>query len=237
MVLLVPKVITKFAIISSVEMMKDAELMHEVTAEVKKRFVQETLKLMRILRLQGKAKRLGGTCISKEKFAEELEEYQKFPKKKQQELESFFKHFDRDGSGDIDAKEMQQVLASLGIVGEESDDAVDCLMKLVDRDNDGQLGLPEFRVLMTLSLKKPSPDQEAEEMQCFFDEFDADRSGFVTITEMAEKFDELGCSLDEEEIRDIVYETFKKPMEKLTCEQFTYWVKVTEDQMKGEASG
>jgi Ca2+-binding EF-hand superfamily protein len=234
---LVPKVITKFAIISSVEMMKDAELMHEVTAEVKKRFVQETLKLMRILRLQGKAKRLGGTCISKEKFAEELEEYQKFPKKKQQELESFFKHFDRDGSGDIDAKEMQQVLASLGIVGEESDDAVDCLMKLVDRDNDGQLGLPEFRVLMTLSLKKPSPDQEAEEMQCFFDEFDADRSGFVTITEMAEKFDELGCSLDEEEIRDIVYETFKKPMEKLTCEQFTYWVKVTEDQMKGEASG
>ncbi len=31
---LVPKVITKFAIVSSVEMMKDAELMHEVTAEV-----------------------------------------------------------------------------------------------------------------------------------------------------------------------------------------------------------
>jgi Ca2+-binding EF-hand superfamily protein len=211
--------------------------MHEVTAEVKKKFVQETLKLMRILRLQGKAKRLGGHCISPERFAEELEEYKKFPKKKQQELESFFKHFDRDGSGDIDAKEMQQVLASLGIVGDDGDEATETLMKLVDRDNDGQLGLPEFRVLMTLSLKKPSPEQEAEEMQCFFDEFDADKSGFVTIQEMAEKFDELGCSLDEEEIRDIVYESFKKPMEKLTCEQFTHWVKMTEDQMNTESSG
>merc|ERR1719375_913258 len=176
----------------------------------------------------------GASLISKEKFEENLEEYKKFPKKKQQEMESFFKHFDRDGSGDIDAPEMQQVLASLGIVGSDSDDATETLMKLVDRDNDGQLGLPEFRVLMTLSLKKPSPEQEAEEMQCFFDEFDSDKSGFVTIQEMAEKFDELGCSLDEEEIRDIVYETFKKPKEKLTCEEFTYWVKLTEDQMNAE---
>jgi Ca2+-binding EF-hand superfamily protein len=242
---LVPKVITKFAIVSSVEMMKDAELMHEVTSEVKKKQVRETLKLTRILRLQGKAERMRGTehniqgasLISPEKFAENLEEYKKFPKKKQAEMENFFKHFDRDGSGDIDADEMKQVLQSLGDFGDEIDDLVKTLMSLVDRDGDGQLGLPEFRVLMALALKKPSPEEEKDEMECFFNQFDDDRSGFVDIPEMKKKFDELGCNLDEEELRDIVYETFKKPKEKLTCEEFTFWVKMTEDQMRGEASG
>ena len=34
--------------------------------------------------------------------------------------------------------------------------------------------------------------------------FDEDKSGHVTIAEMAEQFAQLGCPLEEEEIRDIV---------------------------------
>jgi Ca2+-binding EF-hand superfamily protein len=226
---LVPKVVTKFAIITSVEYMKKAETIHEVAFEVKRKRIQQTLKLMRIIKLKGRAERLGGGCIDPAEFERGLKGWMNLPKKKRADMEGFFKLFDSDGSGEIDASEMKQVLNTMGLVTEEAEESVLTLMKMVDRDGDGTLGLDEFKVLMVLALKQPTGEEQKEEIQYFFDKFDEDNSGHVTIAEMAEQFAQLGCPLEEEEIRDIVYDCFKRPMEKMTKEEFYDWIQKTDD--------
>jgi len=167
-------------------------------------------------------------------FERGLKEWDTLPKKKRTEMEGCFKLMDSDGSGEIDESEMKQVLNTMGLVTQEAEECVLTLMKMVDRDGDGTLGLDEFKVLMVLALKQPTGEEQEEEIKYFFEKFDEDKSGYVTIAEMAEQFAQLGCPLEEEEIRDIVYDCFKRPMEKMTQEQFYDWIQKT-DNLLAEA--
>jgi Ca2+-binding EF-hand superfamily protein len=231
---LLPKVVTKLAIVTAVEYMKDPHIIAEISAEVKKKRVRETLKLLRIIKLEGRAARLTeGTPDGKiptERFAKCMEKFGALPKKKQSEMEGIFKVFDSDNSGHIDREEMMQVLASMGIVSHSAEESVTRLLGLVDRDNSGEIDLDEFKVLMILSVEKPSHDEQEQDMHSFFEKFDEDGSGEVSIKEMVDKFAELGCPMDEAEVREMVYETFRKPVENLDMQHFGEWLRHTEAQ-------
>jgi len=228
---LIPKIVTKFAIVTSVEYMKDRHIIEEVAFEVKRNRIKETLKLMKIVRLQGRAQRLGGETISASEFSNGLNQFKKLPKKKQLEMESTFKVFDSDSSGSIDGSEMQGILATIGIVTVNAEETVGHLLRLVDRDGNQQLNLEEFKVLMVQALLPPGPEQEALEMASFFDKIDSDASGKISMAELARSFREMGCQLDEGEFRDIVYDCFRRPMEDMSKDEFSEWVKSTEERL------
>lgn len=53
-----------------------------------------------------------------------------------------FRGFDKDGSGNIDSKELKQAMKECG--SNLSDDEIDRLIKLVDKDGSGTLSYEEF---------------------------------------------------------------------------------------------
>ena len=65
--------------------MKDEEVIRRVVLDCKKRQVIESLKLLRIAKLQGRIERLGGEVISDDEFESALKDFGlKFSKKKQE---------------------------------------------------------------------------------------------------------------------------------------------------------
>jgi hypothetical protein len=70
-------------------------------------------------------------------------------KRDEAELAAIFSAFDADGSGKIDADEMVEALARAGKPMER--DEVEKIVKTVDKNNDGEIDLDEFKAIFKLS--------------------------------------------------------------------------------------
>jgi len=94
-------------------------------------------------------------------------------------------------------------------------------------------------VLMTMSLRKQSDKEEEADLKELFQKFNKpeivlDAEGneipgqqdeYVDIKEMCDFFAAKGCQIEEEDVREILYETFKRPIEKLDESNFIFWIK------------
>jgi hypothetical protein len=78
---------------------------------------------------------------------DDLEEDAEEDPLKDERLEDLFRELDKDGSGEIDRKEMNGAIKR--IFGEDiSEEVVDEMMAAADRDGDGTVGMKEFKLIM-----------------------------------------------------------------------------------------
>merc|ERR1712232_1317139 len=96
---LVPKIVAKLAIVMSIEDFKDEAVIQKVVFETKRRQLLESLKLLQIVKLQGRMERLGGEVISDEEFLKAQRDFELFSRRKQEDIIRAFKMFDADNSG------------------------------------------------------------------------------------------------------------------------------------------
>merc|ERR1719161_946953 len=233
---LVPKVVSKFVIATSVEYMKDKECCKEVTFQCKRRQVLETLKILEIANMHGKIANLGGETITPEMY----EEYstcfnERFSKKKQQDVENVFKMFDADNSGTIEVSEFKSVLASLGIDDtSEAGCRAEHLVKLVDRNGDGVVDMHEFKVLMAMALIKDKPDTKTEDLRSLFLKFDQDKSGTISIYELAQHLSKLGIQVDDDDMAALVFQVFQTVKQNLDQDSFVMFMDGLEQLAENE---
>eukprot|EP00929_Paragymnodinium_shiwhaense_P052629 TRINITY_DN26368_c0_g1_i1.p1 TRINITY_DN26368_c0_g1~~TRINITY_DN26368_c0_g1_i1.p1 ORF type:complete len:949 (-),score=254.08 TRINITY_DN26368_c0_g1_i1:150-2954(-) len=224
---LVPKIVAKLAIVTSVEDMKDDKIIQRVTFETKRRQMLESLKLLQIVKLQGRIERLGGDVISDQEFLKARRDFELFSRRKQEDIVRVFRMFDADNSGSIDLQEMHNILYSLGIHS-NTDDAhwsTIHLMRLVDRDASGDIDLTEFKVLMALALLKPNKDEELSDLKTLFRTFDhEDGDGTVTLKELTTKFIELGVDVEEDDIASLILQVFGVPRGALQEKDFVAFI-------------
>lgn len=98
-------------------------------------------------------------------------------------IKAIFSKHDADQSGFIDAAELPQALAELGV--DVSDAArVEAMLADVDTDRSGQLDLPEFSQIFATGR-----------LRSVFDEIDLDRSGTISTEELGHALKALGCSV------------------------------------------
>ena len=96
-------------------------------------------------------------------------------------IKAIFSKHDADQSGFIDAAELPQALAELGV--DVSDAArVEAMLADVDTDRSGQLDLPEFSQIFATGR-----------LRSVFDEIDLDRSGTISTEELGHALKALGC--------------------------------------------
>lgn len=118
-----------------------------------------------------------------------------------QEIKEAFDLFDTDGSGTIDAKELKVAMRALGF--EPKKEEIRKMIADIDRDGSGTIDFSEFLSMMTAKMAERDP---REEIMKAFRLFDDDDSGTINFAKLKRVAKELGESMSDEELQEMIDE-------------------------------
>eukprot|EP00593_Proboscia_inermis_P006178 CAMPEP_0171309548 /NCGR_PEP_ID=MMETSP0816-20121228/19726_1 /TAXON_ID=420281 /ORGANISM="Proboscia inermis, Strain CCAP1064/1" /LENGTH=171 /DNA_ID=CAMNT_0011793165 /DNA_START=127 /DNA_END=642 /DNA_ORIENTATION=+ len=116
-----------------------------------------------------------------------------------EEIREAFNLFDTDGSGTIDPKELKTAMQSLGF--ETKNQTIYQMIADIDKDGKGEIDFDEFLDLMTARM---SDKDSKEDIQKVFNLFDDDKSGFITLSNLKRVSKELGETMSEAELLEMI---------------------------------
>ena len=131
--------------------------------------------------------------------------YQELTEDQKNEIREAFDLFDTDGSGTIDAKELKVAMRALGF--EPSKEEIRKLISQIDKDKDGNVDFSEFLSMMTMKMGERD---SKEEMVKAFRLFDDDESGKISFRNLKRVAMELGESITDEELQEMIDEADRK---------------------------
>ncbi|KAK1281348.1 putative calcium-binding protein CML13 [Acorus gramineus] len=116
-----------------------------------------------------------------------------------QEIKEAFELFDTDGSGTIDAKELNVAMRALGF--EMTDEQINQMIADVDKDGSGAIEFDEFVHMMT---SKIGERDTKEELTKAFHILDYDNNGKISTVDIERIAKELGENLTLGEIKEMI---------------------------------
>ncbi|KAL2830133.1 hypothetical protein BJY01DRAFT_227466 [Aspergillus pseudoustus] len=110
-----------------------------------------------------------------------------------------FNVFDKDGTGDITATELGEVMRSLGQNPTETElqDIIDEL----DVDRTGTIDFDEFLILMSRKVKDSDPEAE---LRSAFAVFDQDNSGTISADELRRVLRSIGDDISDADVDEML---------------------------------
>ena len=116
-----------------------------------------------------------------------------------EEIKEAFDLFDTDGSGSIDPKELKAAMTSLGF--DAKNQTIFQMISDLDRNRSGSIEFEEFLDMMTARMSdKDSRDDIAK----VFRLFDDDNSGVITLRNLRRVAKELGETMTDQELQEIL---------------------------------
>ncbi len=115
------------------------------------------------------------------------------------EIKEAFDLFDTDGGGSIDPKELKEAMNSLGL--ETRNQTIYQMISDLDADNSGSIEFKEFLDLMTARM---SDRDTKEDIKKVFRIFDESNSGYITKKSLMRVAKELGETMDESELNEMI---------------------------------
>ena len=128
-----------------------------------------------------------------------------------EELKEAFTLFDTNHSGSIDARELKAAMRALG--HEVTKPMCREMFREVDKDPETALNFDDFCKIMAPRLKKAD---ERDEVMKVFQLFDSDNQGFIRITELKKMAEDVGESLSDQELQEMIAEADKTGDGKIT---------------------
>ncbi|KEH23303.1 EF hand calcium-binding family protein [Medicago truncatula] len=120
---------------------------------------------------------------------------------KRQEIKEAFELFDTDGSGTIDAKELNVAMRALGF--EMTEEQIEQMIADVDKDGSGAIDYDEFEHMMTAKIGERDTK---EELMKAFHIIDKDKNGKISASDIKRIAKELGQNFTDREIQEMVDE-------------------------------
>ena len=117
------------------------------------------------------------------------------------EIKKIFSFFDKNSDGGITAKEIGEVMRSLGATPTEAE--IRAIVKQIDTDGNGTIDLPAFLTMMAKTMNKKDSEEEIREA---FRVFDRDRDGFISAAELRHVMTNLGEKLSDDEVDEMIRE-------------------------------
>ncbi|EGG02963.1 uncharacterized protein MELLADRAFT_109742 [Melampsora larici-populina 98AG31] len=117
------------------------------------------------------------------------------------EFKEAFSHFDKDGDGTITAKELGTVMRNLGQNPTEAE--IIEMINDVDADGDGLIDFPEYLIMMARQMKDPNSE---DDIRHAFQVFAQDGNGFISAAELKQVMANLGETLSDQEIEEMMGE-------------------------------
>ena len=126
-----------------------------------------------------------------------------------------FELFDKDHSGNIDVQELRDAMKALGVYLKK--DQVKLLMKKLDKDGSGTIELDEFMALMAEKITERNPE---EELKKAFRIYDDDDNGGISFENLKKVAKEMGETISDEEIMDMINLADPRGDQNVTLEDF-----------------
>merc|ERR1712195_416399 len=137
-----------------------------------------------------------------------------------QEIREAFDLFDTDGSGCIDAKELKVAMRALGF--EPKKEEVRKMISDIDKDGDGTIDFDE----MMMTAKMGEKDSREEIIKAFR-LFDDDETGRISFKNLKRVAKELGETMTDEELQEMVDEADRDGDNEINEEEFLRIMKKT----------
>jgi len=116
-----------------------------------------------------------------------------------EEIKEAFDLFDTDGSGAIDPKELKAAMQSLGF--EAKNQTIFQMISDLDKNKSGTIDFEEFLDMMTARM---SDKDTREDIAKVFRLFDDDNTGTITLRNLRRVARELGETMTDEELQEMV---------------------------------
>ena len=168
------------------------------------------------------SKQITGQKISSEQFNEYLKKFSRLPEHEQHRIVQSFTRVDINGTNTIEFSELALALSQFKALDLKFEETVKFLVNLVNRKNDGAVTLDEYKVLMTIAIY--GGERSADSFTEVFKMIDRDGSGEVSLAELSAWFKTLGIVLSEDNIAQILFETFRIVKQGLDQELFVKWM-------------
>ncbi|KAF6139031.1 hypothetical protein GIB67_010757 [Kingdonia uniflora] len=120
---------------------------------------------------------------------------------KKQEIREAFELFDTDGSGTIDAKELNVAMRALGF--EMTEEQINQMIADVDKDGSGAIDYDEFEYMMTAKIGERDTK---EELMKAFKIIDQDRNGKISASDIKRIAKDLNEKFNDQEIEEMIDE-------------------------------
>ncbi|KAF3528692.1 hypothetical protein DY000_02040647 [Brassica cretica] len=141
---------------------------------------------------------------------------------KRQEIKEAFDLFDTDGSGTIDAKELNVAMRALGF--EMTEEQIEKMIADVDKDGSGAIDYDEFYHMMTAKIGERDTK---EELTKAFKIIDLDNNGKISADDIKRMAKDLGENFTDAEIREMVEEADRDRDGEVNMEEFMRMMKRT----------
>lgn len=139
-----------------------------------------------------------------------------------QEVREAFDLFDSDGSGTIDVKELKVAMRALGF--EPRKEEMKKMISEVDKEGTGKISFNDFLAVMT---QKMAEKDTKEEILKAFRLFDDDETGKISFKNLKRVANELGESLTDEELQEMIDEADRDGDGEVNEEEFLKIMKKT----------
>ena len=130
-------------------------------------------------------------------------------------IKEAFDLFDSTGNGTIDMAEFKNAMSALGFEGK--DEVVFQMMTELDKNKSGTLDFSEFLELMTTRM---ADRDSREELEKVFRLIDDDGSETISIKNLTRVCRELGETMTDKEIEEMINRADTKGDQKITFEEF-----------------
>ncbi|KAJ8322144.1 hypothetical protein KUTeg_000615 [Tegillarca granosa] len=141
------------------------------------------------------------------------------PKDLEAQVRTLFTVFDKNGDDNISTKELGKAMRFLGMCPTEKQ--VKAAMKALDTDRNGRVSFKEFLEFMKKAIEEdPECLNQEPSLKSAFKVFDRDGNGFIDAKELRFAMKQLGETLSDKELEEMMKEADVDGDGKINYEEF-----------------